>query len=204
MRAFEFLSEGFEGIPDYKTMPAYKLKRASKGKHKFFLPTDTPVPAGVLALDEYKLDNEKGLGVVPNNMGGNPDYFGIRVMMKPSTFHKLALPLPKENRSDGYKDLVNKVANDVPIASPFLSITIPDEWEDGDTSRPAKVNGHEGRHRMHAVKDVDGDVPVEVHIWGKFERSEMRRRHLTDEMIKEILKGLIDEKGDAYITDIGT
>ena len=81
---------------------------------------------------------------------------------------------------------------------------IPDEWEDGDTSRPAKVNGHEGRHRMHAVKDVDGDVPVEVHIWGKFERSEMRRRHLTDEMIKEILKGLIDEKGDAYITDIGT
>ena len=57
---------------------------------------------------------------------------------------------------------------------------------------------------MHAVKDVDGDVPVEVHIWGKFERSEMRRRHLTDEMIKEILKGLIDEKGDAYITDIGT
>ena len=113
MRAFEFLSEGFAGIPDYKTMPAYKLKRASKGKHKFFLPTDTPVPASVSALDEYKLDNEKGLGVVPNNMGGNPDYFGIRVMMKPSTFHKLALPLPKENRSDGYKDLVNKVANDV-------------------------------------------------------------------------------------------
>lgn len=37
MRAKEFLSEmGFAGIPDYKTMPAYKLKKASKGKHKFF------------------------------------------------------------------------------------------------------------------------------------------------------------------------
>ena len=47
MRAKEFLSEGFAGIPDYKTMPAYKLKKASKGKHKFFLPTDAPVPASV-------------------------------------------------------------------------------------------------------------------------------------------------------------
>ena len=53
MRATEFISEGFAGIPDYKTMPAYKLKKASKGKHKFFLPTDSPVPAGVSALDEY-------------------------------------------------------------------------------------------------------------------------------------------------------
>ena len=46
MRAFEFLSEGFAGIPDYKTMPAYKLKKASKGKHKFFLPTDAPDVCG--------------------------------------------------------------------------------------------------------------------------------------------------------------
>jgi hypothetical protein len=50
---------GFAGIPDYKTMPAYKLKKASKGKHKFFLPTDAPVPAGVSALDEYNLDNKR-------------------------------------------------------------------------------------------------------------------------------------------------
>lgn len=204
MRATEFLSEGFAGIPDYKTMPAYKLKKASKGKHKFFLPTDTPVPAGVSALDEYNLDNEKGLGVVPNNTGGQPDYFGIRVMMKPSTFHKLALSLPKDQRSSQYQDLVDKVAKGVPIASPFLSIVIPDEWEEGDLSQPAKVTGHEGRHRMYAVDEVDGDVPVEVHLWGRFKSSEMRRRHLNDEMIQELINGLIDETGNNYVPNIGT
>ena len=204
MRAKEFLSEGFAGIPDYKTMPAYKLKKASKGKHKFFLPTDAPVPASVSALDEYKLDNEKGLGVVPNNTGGNPDYFGIRVMMKPSIFHRLALPLPKDSRSTQYADLVKKVADDVPIASPFLSIEIPDVWEDDDFEQPARVTGHEGRHRMHAVDEVDGDVPVEVHLWGGFESSEMRNRNLTDKMKQEILNGLINEKGNDYVSNIGT
>ena len=49
--------------------------------------------------DEYKLDNEKGMGVVSNNTGGQPDYFGIRVMMKPSKFHRLALHLPDDQRS---------------------------------------------------------------------------------------------------------
>ena len=38
MRATEFISEGFAGIPDYKTMPAYKLKKASKGKGSSSMP----------------------------------------------------------------------------------------------------------------------------------------------------------------------
>jgi len=154
--------------------------------------------------DEYKLDNEKGMGAVSNNSGGNPDYFGIRVMMKPSTFHRLALHLPGDQRSSFYKEMVKKVAQGEPIASPFLDIIIPDEWEEGDYSEPAKVRGHEGRHRMYAVNDVDGDVPVEVHIWGRFKSSEMRRRHLNDEMIDRILAGLISEEGNDYVTNIGT
>ena len=105
MRAREFLSEGFAGIPD-KNMPAYKLKKASKGKHKFFLPTDAPVPAGVSALDEYKLDNERGLGSTPNN--SNIDYMGFRTMMKPSVFLKLAKPLPEGYRSDGLSSTCSK------------------------------------------------------------------------------------------------
>ena len=200
MRAREFLSEGFAGIPDYKTMPAYKLKKASKGKHKFFLPTDSPVPAGVSALDEYNLDNERGLGRVPDN--GNIDYKGFRTMMKPTVFLKLAKPLPESHRSSGYPELVQKIKSGEAIGSPFLSIEIPDGWEDEppDFTRPTRVTGHEGRHRMNAILELEGDVPVEVHLWGRFEKSELRRRYLTDEMFDELEKGLVSETGQ-YIAN---
>ena len=198
MRAREFLSEGFAGIPDYKTMPAYKLKKASKGKHKFFLPTDAPVPAGVSALDEYKLDNERGLGSTPNN--SNVDYMGFRTMMKPTTFLKLAKPGPRY-QSDGYKQLVKKIEAGEGIGSPFLSIEIPDGWEDepADFTRPTVVTGHEGRHRMNAILELEGNVPVEVHLWGRFEGSELRRRYITDEMFDELEKGLISETGQYIV-----
>ena len=196
-----YISEmGFAGIPDYKTMPAYKLKKASKGKHKFFLPTDAPVPAGVSALDEYKLDNERGLGRVPDN--GNVDYMGFRTMMKPSVFLKLAKPLPEGYKSKDYPELVQKIKSGEGIGSPFLNIEIPNGWEDepADFTRPTKVTGHEGRHRMYAILELEGDVPVEVHLWGRFEEHELRRRHITDEMFDELEKGLISETGQ-YIAN---
>ena len=40
------------GVPDYNTMPTYKLKRAKKGKQKFFLPSNEPTPKGVEAISE--------------------------------------------------------------------------------------------------------------------------------------------------------
>ena len=43
---------GGGGVPDYKTMPTYKLKRATKGKHKFFVPSNEPTPKGVAALED--------------------------------------------------------------------------------------------------------------------------------------------------------
>jgi hypothetical protein len=199
MRAKEFLSEGFAGIPDYKTMPAYKLKKASKGKHKFFLPTDAPVPAGVSALDEYKLDNERGLGRVPDN--GNVDYMGFRTMMKPSVFLKLAKPLPEGYKSQDYPELVQKIKSGEGIGSPFLNIEIPAGWEDepADFTRTTKVTGHEGRHRMYAILELEGDVPVEVHLWGRFSSSELRRKYMTDEMFDELEKGLISETGQYIV-----
>ena len=196
---------GFAGIPDYKTMPAYKLKKASKGKHKFFLPTDAPVPASVSALDEYKLDNERGLGSTPNN--SNVDYMGFRTMMKPSVFLKLAKPGPNYFKKPWYfktvryQELVQKIKSGEGIGSPFLSIEIPDGWEEepADFSRPTVVTGHEGRHRMHAIRELEGDVPVEVHLWGRFEGSELRRKYMTDEMFDELEKGLISETGQYIV-----
>ena len=47
---FEKLDE--YGVPDYNTMPTYKLKKASKGKQKFFLPSNEPTPKGVQAVED--------------------------------------------------------------------------------------------------------------------------------------------------------
>ena len=50
---------GGGGIPDYTTMPAYGLKRAKKGKHKFFVPKGEKLPAGVAAIKEADEDEDK-------------------------------------------------------------------------------------------------------------------------------------------------
>ena len=156
--------------------------------------------AGADRTDEYKLDNERGLGSTPNN--SNVDYMGFRTMMKPTTFLKLAKPLPEGHRSSGYPELVQKIKSGEGIGSPFLSIEIPDGWEDepADFTYPTRVTGHEGRHRMNAILELEGDVPVEVHLWGRFEKSELRRRYLTDEMFDELEKGLVSETGQ-YIAN---
>jgi len=50
---------GGGGIPDYTTMPAYGLKRARKGKHKFFVPKGEKLPAGVAAIKDAVEDENK-------------------------------------------------------------------------------------------------------------------------------------------------
>jgi hypothetical protein len=50
---------GGGGVPDYTTMPAYKLKKASKNGKKFFVPTNEPTPRGVEAV-EGKSPHKKG------------------------------------------------------------------------------------------------------------------------------------------------
>lgn len=42
---------GGGGVPDYTTMPAYKLKKASKNGKKFFVPSNEPTPQGVEAVE---------------------------------------------------------------------------------------------------------------------------------------------------------
>ena len=50
---------GGGGVPDYTTMPAYKLKKASKNGKKFFVPSNEPTPKGVEAV-EGKSPHKKG------------------------------------------------------------------------------------------------------------------------------------------------
>lgn len=136
-------------------------------------------------LSEVKIDNKDGAGAVPYNQ--DVDYFGLRVAMRPSTFLRLAAPLGQEHSAK----LEKYIADGGAIGAPFLEIKIPQEWDDGDFSKPAQVAGHEGRNRMTAIQKLEGDNPIEVHI---FPRGGYRARDITPEFRAALVKGLQAEK----------
>ena len=143
-------------------------------------------------LDELKIDNKDGKGAVPYNQ--DIDYFGLRVAMRPSTFLKLALPLPEDA---SYEYIKNHIAQGGSIGAPFLDIKIPPAWDDGDFSQPAKVSGHEGRHRMKAALELEGDEPVETHI---FPKGGYRARDLTPDFVKHLNQSLETQAGGRIIS----
>lgn len=137
-------------------------------------------------IGEVRIDDHDGWGSVPNNL--NVDYLGLRVRMRPSMFLRLAAPLRGEGSSE---DIADHIRQGGAIGSPFLDISIPDGWFSGDFSRPARVMGHEGRNRMMAVRQVEGDDPIQVHL---FFRDGLRRRHLTDEIIQQLNRRLAPQE----------
>jgi putative chitinase len=142
-------------------------------------------------LNEYKVDNKEGLGAVPYNQ--DVDYFGLRVMMKPSTFLKLALPLDTPVSVDHIAAHLEKGGA---LGAPFLDVSIPKSWDDGDFNKYAKITGHEGRNRMMAIQQVEGDDHVEVHI---FPKGGYRNRDMTPEFVKNLNKGLTNQAGTAIV-----
>jgi hypothetical protein len=144
------------------------------------------------AVNELKIDNKSGKGAVPYNQ--DIDYFGLRVAMRPSTFLKLALPLPDDA---DYEHLKQHIAQGGSIGAPFLDIKIPPEWDDGDFSKPAKVAGHEGRHRMKAALALEGDEPVETHI---FPKGGYRARDLTPDFVKHLNQSLETQAGGRVLS----
>lgn len=129
--------------------------------------------------------NAPGHGHVPYN--AEVDYFGLRVLMRPTVFLELALPLPNP-RSDTVQFLRGALSRKEAFGSPFLNV----KWVDGDW----KVNGHEGRHRMKAVLAEEGNDPIEVHI---FPQGGMRRRHLDEPMMAALKHGIFCQSGDTYV-----
>ena len=148
-------------------------------------------------LDEVIIDNEHGWGQVPLNM--EVKHHGLRVLMQPSVFLKLAYGLDR----DASPKVVDHIRTGGSIGAPFLEISIPktwplniDRWESEEPEHvsfavPARVAGHEGRNRMTAIKQLEGDSPIEVHL---FFRHHIRRRHITPEIISELNRQLVPER----------
>lgn len=138
-------------------------------------------------IQEVRIDNQRGAGAVPLNQ--DVDYFGLRVMMRPSTFLRLALPL----ESDQYvKRMADHIEAGGAIGAPFLSIDIPQAWEQTppDFAEPAEVKSHDGRHRMMAIRRLEGDQPVEVHL---FPRG-LRNRDITPEWREALRRSMISQR----------
>ena len=106
-------------------------------------------------LTEVKIDNQNGAGATPDN--ANIDYKGLRVLMRPSVFLKLAAPLnmPHSEKLEAY------IAQGGAIASPMLIVDIPEAWEQGDFQPLAQVTDHEGRNRASVILKLEGDEPIE-------------------------------------------
>ena len=109
--------------------------------------------------------------------------------MKPSTFLKLGLPLRLNPDEKKKIDYIKKELDNTGIGAPFLQIEIPEEWEKGVTDKPARVVGHDGRHRMMAIQSAEGDTPVEVHLFPRGYRNRDFKAH--PEWIEELNNGLI-------------
>jgi hypothetical protein len=141
-------------------------------------------------LNELKIDNKRGLGAVPHN--ADVHYFGLRTVMRPSMFLKLSLPLDKNDPEE--KKTIQHLAqqiNDQGFGAPFLTIAVPESWESEDFSLEAKVRDHDGRHRMLAIQQEQGDSPVETHIF----IPHFRRRDITDDIIKNLRNGVLNQNG---------
>lgn len=141
-------------------------------------------------INEVAIDNRKGWGAVPKNQ--DVDYFGLQVQMRPSTFLKLALPLANPPSAD---EISQHISQGGSIGAPFLEIMIPDEWSDDDLRQPVAVRGHDGRNRMNAIMAVEGNNPVEVHLFFYGRRREWRARHLTPEIIQALNIAMIPQGG---------
>lgn len=116
-------------------------------------------------IDGIKFDQRNGIGQVPWNL--DVGYRGFVKYMKPDEFLSLV-----PQYSDKTWSIVNYISaiKKEGVASPFLQVELKgDMW---------KVRGHEGRHRMTALKVISPNMQVPVHIFP----DNMRARNITSEM----------------------
>jgi len=142
---------------------------------------------------EYRVDNDinSGEGLGTTGYNSNVEYRGLRILMRPSVFLSLALPL---NNPLSVEHIKQHMQSGGALGSPFLIVDIPYGWldndEEEDFTQTAKIVGHEGRNRMLAIQALEGDEPCEVHL---FPHGEVRARHLTSEIVSHLQSGLVNQ-----------
>jgi hypothetical protein len=134
-------------------------------------------------LETNFIDNKDGWGAVPDNQ--EIDYKGLRVLMRPSVFLSLATKLHNIESADRIKSHLKSGGK---IGAPFLIVDIIDD-------DIPQIIGHDGRNRMIAIMRLQGDSPIEVHIFP----IGMRRKHMSVEIIQHLNSGAKKEKSSRVI-----
>lgn len=112
------------------------------------------------SLKGVEINNVDGVGAVPYNL--DVGYRGFVKKMKPSEFLSLAAKIEYGFDEDELKELFSAM-KEQGMGSPFLHVEwIDDKWQ---------VYGHEGRHRMEAIRRFIGDIDIDVHIFPYKKRS---------------------------------
>lgn len=152
---------------------------------------DAPPWSPSQAEDNYRIGDvtfsaKDGLGAVPFNQ--SVYYHGFVALVKPSKF--LDLALEDEGGKERVWKIVKLVWEGYALGIPFLQMDISGlTLKDG----LAKIKGHEGRGRVQAFMEINGNEPLPIHV---LLTGGDRNRHLTPEIMKEIEQGVIGQRGN--------
>jgi hypothetical protein len=186
------------------------------GRHRFAFLRDSGVKSIPVSMPKKDVEKAKKLGLIEANISNEPaaygstpnnleiDYFGVIVSMKPSIFLKLASPLRGGKSIEFFKQAIR---DNKPIAPPMFYIQVSSSWKEGkfelkdchDCLVP-EIQGHEGRNRMTALLEEEGDNPVQVHILLRSDSVEWRNRNITPEIMAELNKGIMSENSSDYVS----
>ena len=136
----------------------------------------------MMTVDPSFSTEKDSWGLVPNSI--DIDYFGVKALMKPSTFLSLAHPLTDATKNP---DVFAHVHRGGVIAPPFIGYVAPPEWDDGDFSNPAKIVEHEGRNRLTAWMERMNDEPVIVHLFIRYWRSRDFNKNVLNALNRKVI-----------------
>ena len=132
-------------------------------------------------------DQKDGMGSIPFNQ--MVDYRGFKCWMFPDMFLKLARRIYIDPKDNYFLLMKNSIRRGKPIGSPYFDAT----WD--NTKQVWEIDGHEGRHRVQAIKELWPTEQIEVHI---IPMGGIRARDITPEMLNSFMTGVIAED-DTYV-----
>lgn len=140
-------------------------------------------------ISDVSYDHDRGWGKTPDT--ANIDYMGMKVIMTPRMFLKLAAELPRD-KATSVDDMKEHIESGGAI-SPAHFYMIFEDAKGNELENP-KVRTHEGRNRAYAIAELFGyDTEMLVYI---LPTGGMRARDITDEMKAKLMKGIVVEKAE--------
>lgn len=140
---------------------------------------------GISELNGVTYDQVAGAGAIAYNR--EIETFGVGVLMKPSTFLKLVLPLRGNEKTS---EVSAAVGEGKPIASPWLAIKFG-ERDGVRCVEGTHVLSHQGRHRAKAIMEKYGDVAMLVHLI----YIGARPKNVSSDVLEDINQGMVNESG---------